>query len=139
MLDTTYRVKLAKIRQCWVDHLNPTITHYLPFSWDNDLLLWEGYKYYGWKEILTKLFHSIWAPNHVKNRWNSVCFNFFIYNKFCPDAYSDSQDNKAAAKDNISKVAAKDKREVNAAKKKAVQEESKAVAKDKQVAAKKVV
>lgn len=78
-----------QIRDRWVNHLNPNINH-LPFSRDDDLLLWEGHKKLGkrWVEISTKYFHSTRSENHIKNRWYSASFKKFIANEFGPDAYS---------------------------------------------------
>ncbi|GAX11948.1 hypothetical protein FisN_8Lh036 [Fistulifera solaris] len=78
-----------QIRDRWVNHLNPNINH-LPFSREDDLLLWEGHKRLGkrWVEIATKFFHSSRSENHIKNRWYSASFKKFITNEFGPDAYS---------------------------------------------------
>jgi hypothetical protein len=78
-----------QIRDRWVNHLNPHINH-LPFSRDDDLLLWEGHKKLGkrWVEISTTYFNSCRSENHIKNRWYSASFKKFINNEFGPDAYS---------------------------------------------------
>ena len=78
-----------QIRDRWVNHLNPAINH-LPFSREDDLLLWEGHKKLGkrWVEIATKFFNSTRSENHIKNRWYSASFKKFIANEFGPDAYS---------------------------------------------------
>lgn len=78
-----------QIRDRWVNHLNPNINH-LPFSREDDLLLWEGHKKLGkrWVEISTKSFNSTRSENHIKNRWYSASFKKFIANEFGPDAYS---------------------------------------------------
>lgn len=78
-----------QIRDRWVNHLNPNINH-LPFSREDDLLLWEGHKKLGkrWVEISTKFFNSSRSENHIKNRWYSASFKKFISNEFGPDAYS---------------------------------------------------
>ena len=78
-----------QIRDRWVNHLNPNINH-LPFSREDDLLLWDGHKKLGkrWVEISTKFFNSTRSENHIKNRWYSAAFKKFIANEFGPDAYS---------------------------------------------------
>lgn len=78
-----------QIRDRWVNHLNPNINH-LPFSREDDLLLWEGHKKLGkrWVEIATKFFNSSRSENHIKNRWYSASFKKFISNEFGPDAYN---------------------------------------------------
>ncbi|KAL3921726.1 MAG: hypothetical protein SGILL_002595 [Bacillariaceae sp.] len=84
-----------QIRDRWVNHLNPNINH-LPFSRDDDLLLWDGHKKLGkrWVEISTKLFNSTRSENHIKNRWYSASFKKFISNEFGPDAYSGGKASK---------------------------------------------
>jgi len=84
-----------QIRDRWVNHLNPNINH-LPFSREDDLLLWEGHKKLGkrWVEISTKYFNSSRSENHIKNRWYSASFKKFITNEFGPDAYSGGKANK---------------------------------------------
>jgi hypothetical protein len=78
-----------QIRDRWVNHLNPNINH-LPFSREDDLLLWDGHKKLGkrWVEISTKFFNCARSENHIKNRWYSASFKKFISNEFGPDAYS---------------------------------------------------
>lgn len=78
-----------QIRDRWVNHLNPNINH-MPFSRDDDLLLWNGHKEFGkrWVEISTKCFNSSRSENHIKNRWYSASFKKFIANEFGPDAYA---------------------------------------------------
>jgi len=78
-----------QIRDRWVNHLNPAINH-MPFSREDDLLLWEGHKKLGkrWVEISTKYFNSTRSENHIKNRWYSASFKKFIANEFGPDAYA---------------------------------------------------
>lgn len=78
-----------QIRDRWVNHLNPDINH-LPFSREDDLLLWDGHKKLGkrWVEISTKFFNSSRSENHIKNRWYSASFKKFISNEFGPDAYN---------------------------------------------------
>jgi len=78
-----------QIRDRWVNHLNPNINH-LPFSREDDLLLWEGHKKLGkrWVEISTKFFNSSRSENHIKNRWYSASFKKFITNEFGAEAYS---------------------------------------------------
>jgi hypothetical protein len=75
--------------------LNPNINH-LPFSREDDLLLWEGHKKLGkrWVEISTKSFNSTRSENHIKNRWYSASFKKFISNEFGPDAYSGGKASK---------------------------------------------
>jgi hypothetical protein len=72
-----------------VNHLNPNINH-LPFSREDDLLLWDGHKKLGkrWVEISTKYFNSSRSENHIKNRWYSASFKKFIANEFGPDAHT---------------------------------------------------
>jgi len=84
-----------QIRDRWVNHLNPNINH-LPFSREDDLLLWEGHKKLGkrWVEISTKFFNSTRSENHIKNRWYSASFKKFISNEFGPDAYSGGKSSK---------------------------------------------
>jgi Myb-like DNA-binding domain len=78
-----------QIRDRWVNHLNPSINH-LPFSREDDLLLWEGHKKLGkrWVEISTKYFNNSRSENHIKNRWYSASFKKFITNQFGAEAYS---------------------------------------------------
>lgn len=78
-----------QIRDRWVNHLNPNINH-MPFSREDDLLLWNGHKEFGkrWVEISTKCFNSSRSENHIKNRWYSASFKKFISNEFGPDAYA---------------------------------------------------
>lgn len=82
-----------QIRDRWVNHLNPNINH-LPFSREDDLLLWEGHKKLGkrWVEISTKYFETNRSENHIKNRWYSASFKKFIANEFGVDAYSGKKD-----------------------------------------------
>jgi Myb-like DNA-binding domain len=84
-----------QIRDRWVNHLNPNINH-LPFSREDDLLLWDGHKKLGkrWVEISTKFFHSSRSENHIKNRWYSASFKKFISNEFGVDAYSGGKSSK---------------------------------------------
>lgn len=84
-----------QIRDRWVNHLNPNINH-LPFSREDDLLLWEGHKKLGkrWVEISTKFFNSSRSENHIKNRWYSASFKKFIANEFGPEAYSGGKASK---------------------------------------------
>ena len=92
-----------QIRDRWVNHLNPNINH-LPFSREDDLLLWDGHKKLGkrWVEISSKSFNSTRSENHIKNRWYSASFKKFISNEFGPDAYSGGKskgkDDKAKSK-----------------------------------------
>lgn len=81
-----------QIRDRWVNHLNPNINH-LPFSREDDLLLWDGHKKLGkrWVEISTKFFHSSRSENHIKNRWYSASFKKFINNEFGPEAYASTK------------------------------------------------
>lgn len=78
-----------QIRDRWVNHLNPSINH-LPFSREDDLLLWEGHEDLGkrWVEISSKYFNGSRSENHIKNRWYSASFKKFITNEFGPDAYA---------------------------------------------------
>jgi len=78
-----------QIRDRWVNHLNPAINH-LPFSREDDLMLWEGHKKLGkrWVEISTKYFNNTRSENHTKNRWYSASFKKFISNEFGPEAYN---------------------------------------------------
>ena len=66
----------------WRNQLNPNINH-LPFSREDDLLLWEGHKKLGnrWVEISEKCFNSTRSESHIQNRWNSVSFKKFISTK----------------------------------------------------------
>jgi len=75
-----------QIRDRWVNHLNPIINH-MPFSREDDLTLWEGYKNLGkcWVGISTKYFSSSRSENHIKNRWYSSYFKKFIANEFGPN------------------------------------------------------
>jgi hypothetical protein len=76
----------------WVNYLNPAINH-LPFSREDDLLLWQGHKEHGkrWVEISVKIFHSTRSENHIKNRWYSAAFKKFIAKEIGIDAYVDSK------------------------------------------------
>jgi Myb-like DNA-binding domain len=84
-----------QIRDRWVNHLNPSINH-LPFSREDDLLLWEGHKKLGkrWVEISTKYFNNSRSENHIKNRWYSASFKKFITNQFGADSYSGGKSSK---------------------------------------------
>jgi hypothetical protein len=84
-----------QIRDRWVNHLNPNINH-LPFSREDDLLLWDGHKKLGkrWVEISTKFFNCARSENHIKNRWYSASFKKFIANEFGPEAYSGGKSTK---------------------------------------------
>jgi Myb-like DNA-binding domain len=77
-----------QIRERWINHLNPNISH-LPFTEEDDLKLWEAAEKYGkkWVEISTKYFHSTRAENQIKNRWYSAAFKKYISDKFGPEAY----------------------------------------------------
>ncbi len=81
-----------QIRDRWVNYLNPAINH-LPFSREDDLLLWQGHKEHGkrWVEISVKVFHSTRSENHIKNRWYSAAFKKFISKEIGIDAYVDSK------------------------------------------------
>ena len=93
-----------QIRDRWVNHLNPNINH-LPFSREDDLLLWEGHKKLGkrWVEISTKFFDSNRSENHIKNRWYSASFKKFISNEFGPEAYSGNKNSKSKDESGSSK------------------------------------
>jgi Myb-like DNA-binding domain len=84
-----------QIRDRWVNHLNPNINH-LPFSREDDLLLWDGHKKLGkrWVEISTKFFNSSRSENHIKNRWYSASFKKFISNEFGAEAYNGNKGSK---------------------------------------------
>ena len=88
-----------QIRDRWVNHLNPNINH-LPFSREDDLLLWEGHQKLGkrWVEISTAFFKSTRSENHIKNRWYSASFKKFIANEFGPNAYSGSKPGRPPSK-----------------------------------------
>mmetsp|Transcript_27363 Transcript_27363/g.40398 ORF Transcript_27363/g.40398 Transcript_27363/m.40398 type:complete len:986 (-) Transcript_27363:148-3105(-) len=88
-----------QIRDRWVNHLNPNINH-LPFSREDDLLLWDGHKKLGkrWVEISTKYFNSTRSENHIKNRWYSASFKKFISNEFGPEAYNGGKTSSASKK-----------------------------------------
>lgn len=77
-----------QVRDRWVNHLNPAINH-LPFSREDDLLLWEGHHILGkrWVEISSKYFKGTRSENHIKNRWYSASFKKFIAKEFGPEAY----------------------------------------------------
>ncbi|OEU14447.1 C-Myb R2r3, partial [Fragilariopsis cylindrus CCMP1102] len=64
-----------QIQDRWVNYLNPNIDH-LPFSREEDLLLWECHKKLGkrWAEISTKSFNSTRPEKRIKNRWYSASF-----------------------------------------------------------------
>lgn len=97
-----------QIRDRWVNHLNPNINH-LPFSREDDLLLWDGHTKLGkrWVEISTKSFHSSRSENHIKNRWYSASFKKFISNEFGPDAYLSAKGGKIKG-DKKKKIGAED-------------------------------
>lgn len=84
-----------QIRDRWVNHLNPAINH-LPFSKEDDLLLWNGHMKHGkrWVEISSKFFVNSRSENHIKNRWYSASFKKFISNEFGPDAYTGGKTQK---------------------------------------------
>lgn len=96
-----------QIRDRWVNHLNPNINH-LPFSKEDDLLLWEGHQKVGkrWVEIATKFFKGSRSENHIKNRWYSASFKKFIANEFGPNAYH-SKGGKATPQKNSKKKSTK--------------------------------
>jgi hypothetical protein len=77
-----------QIRERWVNHLDPNINH-LPFTKDDDLLLWNATKEHGkkWVEISAKYFKNARAENQIKNRWYSAAFKKFVAETFGPDAY----------------------------------------------------
>jgi hypothetical protein len=77
-----------QVRDRWVNHLNPAINH-LPFSREDDLLLWNGHNVAGkrWVEISSKYFKGTRSENHIKNRWYSASFKKFIAKEFGPDSY----------------------------------------------------
>lgn len=77
-----------QVRDRWVNHLNPAINH-LPFSREDDLLLWNGHFVAGkrWVEISSKYFKCTRSENHIKNRWYSASFKKFIANEFGHDSY----------------------------------------------------
>ena len=104
-----------QIRDRWVNHLNPNINH-LPFSREDDLLLWEGHKKLGkrWVEISTKFFNSTRSENHIKNRWYSASFKKFISNEFGPEAYSGNKASKSKEESGASKSKKKGKAEDDA-------------------------
>lgn len=81
-----------QIRDRWVNYLNPAINH-LPFSREDDLMLWRGHKELGkrWVEISVKVFQSTRSENHIKNRWYSAAFKKFIAKEFGMDAYLESK------------------------------------------------
>ena len=74
----------------------------MPFTRDDDMLLWEGHKKLGkrWVEISSKYFNASRSENHIKNRWYSASFKKFVSNEFGPDAYSGGKkkDKEAVAK-----------------------------------------
>jgi hypothetical protein len=88
-----------QIRDRWVNHLNPNINH-LPFSREDDLMLWEGHQKLGkrWVEIATTFFKSTRSENHIKNRWYSASFKKFIANEFGPNAYTGSKPGRPPSK-----------------------------------------
>jgi len=88
-----------QVRDRWVNHLNPAINH-LPFSRDDDLLLWEGHHTLGkrWVEISSKYFKGTRSENHIKNRWYSASFKKFIAKEFGPDAYRIGNDVASSAR-----------------------------------------
>jgi hypothetical protein len=94
-----------QIRDRWVNHLNPNINH-MPFSREDDLLLWEGHKKLGkrWVEISTKYFNSSRSENHIKNRWYSASFKKFISNEFGSDAYNGGKSSSAKKADKNNKA-----------------------------------
>ena len=77
-----------QVRDRWVNHLNPAINH-LPFSREDDLLLWNGHNVAGkrWVEISSKYFKGTRSENHIKNRWYSASFKKFIAKEFGHDSY----------------------------------------------------
>eukprot|EP00580_Thalassiosira_gravida_P013873 CAMPEP_0201682298 /NCGR_PEP_ID=MMETSP0494-20130426/51547_1 /ASSEMBLY_ACC=CAM_ASM_000839 /TAXON_ID=420259 /ORGANISM="Thalassiosira gravida, Strain GMp14c1" /LENGTH=992 /DNA_ID=CAMNT_0048166055 /DNA_START=613 /DNA_END=3591 /DNA_ORIENTATION=+ len=86
-----------QVRDRWVNHLNPAINH-LPFSREDDLLLWEGHRILGkrWVEISSKYFKGTRSENHIKNRWYSASFKKFIAKEFGPEAYQQGNDGVSA-------------------------------------------
>ena len=82
-----------QVRDRWVNHLNPAINH-LPFSREDDLLLWNGHNVAGkrWVEISAKYFKGTRSENHIKNRWYSASFKKFIAKEFGHDSYHIAND-----------------------------------------------
>ena len=89
-----------QIRDRWVNHLNPKINH-LPFTRDDDMLLWEAHKQLGkrWVDISVKFFDSTRSENRIKNRWYSASFKKFIAYEMGPDAYT--RGNKETVKSEV--------------------------------------
>lgn len=77
-----------QIRDRWINHLNPDINH-LPFSRDDDLLLWTAHETIGkrWVEIAATFFKSTRSENQIKNRWHSAAFKQVIAYEFGPQVY----------------------------------------------------
>ena len=77
-----------QIRDRWINHLNPDINH-LPFSRDDDLLLWTAHETIGkrWVEIAATFFKSTRSENQIKNRWHSAAFKQVIADEFGPQVY----------------------------------------------------
>lgn len=80
--------KGKQIRDRWVNHLNPTLSH-TPFDKEEDLRLWKAVAKFGtsWKEISVRQFYSKRSENSIKNRWHSAPFQRFVAETFGPEAY----------------------------------------------------
>ena len=92
-----------------MNQLDPNIINRLPFSREEDLRLWEGYKKFGkkWVEISMKSFQSTRPENQIKTRWYSAAFKKFISNSFGHDAYSGCKASKGENKLGVAYVEAK--------------------------------
>ena len=77
-----------QIRDRWVNYLNPAI-HHLPFTRDDDILLYKGHAALGkrWAEISLKFFNGSRSENQIKNRWYSASFKKFIMKEYGSDAH----------------------------------------------------
>ncbi|KAL7537923.1 hypothetical protein ACHAXR_009231 [Thalassiosira sp. AJA248-18] len=89
-----------KIRDRWVNHLNPAL-NLLPFGRDDDLRLKEAYDSLGpkWKEISDKHFDGNRSENQIKNRYNSASYKKISLDGFPEGAYAYNENMSANQRD----------------------------------------
>jgi len=77
-----------QIRDRWINYLDPKIQH-LPFSREDDILIYEGHKQLGkkWAQIAVQFFNSVRSENQIKNRWYSSSFKKFVIQEYGAMAY----------------------------------------------------
>jgi Myb-like DNA-binding domain len=99
-----------QIRDRWINHLNPDINH-LPFSRDDDMLLWTAHTQVGkkWVEIAASFFKSSRSENQLKNRWHSAAFKQVIADEFGPNTYDSGVAKSLSSDQSCSSIAGKGK------------------------------